>query len=253
MQIGLDASISLREQIKGVTVDAGRRMEELPKLVLLTKYAAATKIFSASLRLLDSGHHEGATVLFRTLYELSLQASYIAQDPIPLAQKYAYFGPVSQYRRAEIFMESKDKILKDVVSESTPNMDELKQLHDLHGVDYPKNRPWHGLTNAELARKLGVEWVRDYLVMYWFQSNIAHTNPLSANSFITIGDQITLHDGPEPWDGTLGPWRATHNLLMIYNAVAIVVELEFDAITYLMRLKETVESIDAAKVENKQR
>lgn len=232
-QIGLNLGqgvIARLEDVRGVD-----REELVYKGAMLFFFLKSYKTFQAIDSLWKAGFSEDALILTRTIFELSLQARYMAQDPKPKARLFAEYDPVARYRYytrlKEFAQESGDAYLSAGLERLSPELlEELKGDHERVGHNYPrKHQNWWGNTIRWLAEHLGVETHARYIGAYWMQSQLTHSGVASVKQYLTEhGGGLQMHYSPAPSDKIFCPQEATLYFLDVVRHSPEALNLKLD-------------------------
>jgi len=218
-QVGTDFGEKIVANVKQIS---GTIDDVLYKEAMFTIFLKAYKTYQAIITLWKAGFPEDAFVLARTLFELSLQARYLAEDPKAHGRLYAGHDPVMRYR---LYLDCKKAGIQDVVTgieSHATKLAELKKYYDSLKKDYPEHKGWWGHSIRWLARHLGSEMEKRYVITYWMQSNLVH-------SAVTVGTEYLQEEEtghlmaywyPSLSDDVKYPMEATRYFLDIAGHVA---------------------------------
>jgi len=184
-------------------------------------FCKAYKSYQAIRVLWKEGFVEDAFILTRTIFELALQARYMREDPKPRARLFAEHDPVMRYRYYLRLKKLGNAKLVQRIESNTEGLEELKQNYDRLQAKYPENKGWWGKSIASLAKHLGKEMETRYAMIYWIQSNLAHSGSTSVKEYINEEQGgLKAKCYPSPSNTAMIPQEATLFFLDIVELTA---------------------------------
>lgn len=147
--------------------------------------AKAFKTYEAIHLLSAAGYFQDAAVLTRTVFEITLQSSWMALDPIKRGDLFAKHDPVDRY-----YLYQKLSKYPDLVEGIEKRQEELARLQavfDELSEAFQKGKGWWGNDLRWLARELGME--KAYLRVYPLYSPLVHSTSTSVKYYLTQDDQ----------------------------------------------------------------
>jgi len=171
--------LALADEVTERTVALGS-MYQQAALFLFTK---SHKTFKAICLLCESNFIEDAGILLRSIFEILVNARYIAERPKERARLYLEYDYIMKKKAFDISDKRKWRAddIKDILSE-------YNRVKD----NYPDKWHWAGdsMTISKMAQEVGLS--KHYETHYWVLSNLAHTTPRAAVSYLRVTEQGLL-------------------------------------------------------------
>jgi len=207
-RIGID----LAEKVvaKATSLVASDEEELVYKGCMFFFFCKAYKSFQAVRLLFKEGFPEDPFMLARTIFELSLQAQYMKEDPKPRARLFTEHDAVMRYRYYLRLKKLGDTTLVPGIESREQELMDLKQHHDRLKDKYPEGKGWWGNSIAWLARHLGKNMKTRYNAIYWMQSNLVHSTAASVKDYLSdheVGMKVNCY--PAPSFDSIAPQEAT--------------------------------------------
>lgn len=197
------------------------RMYKGATLFFLTK---AFKSYKAVHLLCSAGFFQDAAVLSRTIFEIYLQMSYMAGNPVERAPLFIKHDLVGRY-----FLYLKLKKYPNLVSDIEKRKENLEQLtiqfKELED-QYRKGQGWWGSDLRWLAERIesdDEEAEKSYLRLYPLYSDLVHSTSSSVKYYIfTTAGRSAIDSGPSACGEKLAafPMATSSVLLTGYYAAA---------------------------------
>ena len=227
-QIGIGLAENFISKAKSISASDEEEMNY--KRVMLFFFGKAYKSYQAMKILAQEGFREDALVISRTIFELSLQAQYLNEDPKTLARLFVEHDPVVRY---SWYKRLKQMGLTDLVNDiesRQQELQELKQAHDNLSSNYPKPDKWWGKSIWWLADHLGDQMRKRYATVYWELSNYVHTGITSAKEYIDMKDgKFKLNCYPSKLEKNKIFFEATIYFMNIIRQVAEALKVDLEA------------------------
>lgn len=190
---------------------------DLPTLVANTSFIYAFNAYKAISLLLPELYHESGAVVFRQLWEVSLNLHWIGVDPEPRAQDFCNFTTIECRK---VIQKSGDPApLKDF-DNTTKRFQSSFRYQDRRG----RNRT-HGnfaTTNIhDRATELGDPWDREYELVYYLTSMHAHGAP----GAVLHGMFRAQYPDPETRENNSASLVAILSIRLMIRNVALLVRL----------------------------
>lgn len=218
-RIGVDLAEKLVAEARFLT--ASDEEEFAYKGAMHYFFCKAYKSYQAICLLWREGFAEDAFILARTIFELALQARYMKEEPKPRARLFAEHDPVMRYRYYLKLKKLGDSVLIQGIESRPQELSELKQHHDRLKAQYPERKGWWGESIEWLAKHLGDEMEKRYAMIYWMQSNLAHSGSTSVKEYMNEeqgGLKVKCY--PLPPNNAMIPQEATLFFLDIMELTA---------------------------------
>ena len=115
------------------------------------------------------------------------------------------------------------------VFESRDDFAEIERQHHLRDATTPSW--WFGKSLRSLAIKLGPPFDKEYLVGYWWQSNLVHSSVTSMQHYVTDSLELNCRAGnTEPeWDLKIAPKSATMYFISIVEEISEALSIDVRA------------------------
>jgi hypothetical protein len=198
--------------------------ERAYKAATLFFLAKAFKSYQAVHLLCSAGFFQDGAVLSRTIFEIFLQVSYMAGNPVERAPLFIKHDLVGRY-----FLYLKLKKYPDLVSDIEKRKENLEQLatqfKELED-QYHKGKGWWGNDLRWLAERVESddnEAEKNYLRLYPLYSDLVHSTSSSVKHYIfTIAGRSTVDSAPSTCGEKLAafPMATSSALLTGYYAAA---------------------------------
>ncbi len=212
---------------KADCLSASDNEEFVYKASMFFFFCKAYKSYQAIRLLFREGFPEDAFILARSIFEISLQAQYMKEDPKPRARLFAEHDPVMRYRYYEKLKKLGDTLLVPAIEGRKEELSELKQHYDRLKGNYPESRGWWGNSLAWLAKHLGRNMEIRYAAIYWMQSNLSHSGAPSVKDYMDeqkTGLKVNCY--PSRSRDVMVPQEATLFFLSIAQLTAEALELD---------------------------
>lgn len=207
-QIGINLAEKVVTNVKAVT--ASDVEEFVYKGAMFFFFCKAYKSYQAIRVLWRKGFAEDACIIARTIFELSLQARYMNEDPKPRARLFVEHDPVARYRYYLKLKRSSDTTFVPAIEGRKQELLKLQQCHDKLKAKYPESKGWWGQSIAWLAKHLGKNTETRYATIYWIQSNLVHSGAPSAKEYMRkVQDGLKINCYPAPSNEVMVPLEAT--------------------------------------------
>ena len=190
-------------------------------------FCKAYKSYQGARLLFREGFPKDAFVLARTIFEISLQAQYMQEDPKPRARLFVEHDPVARYRYYEQLKKIGDTSLAPAIEIRKEELVALKEHHDRLQGRYPKGKGWWGNSIAWLAKHLGKNMEMRYAAIYWMQSNLVHTGAASIKDYLDEQkDGLKVNCYAASSNDVMGPQEATLFFLNITRLTSEALALD---------------------------
>ena len=196
--------------------------------IMLFFFCKSYKTYQAIAVLWRAGFYEDAPLLTRTLFEIWMQAAYIGKSPKERAREFQEHDPVRMYR-AYLALKKHGEHSLTAVFESRHDFAEIERQHYLR--DATSHSWWFGRSLHSLANKLGFPFDKEYLVGYWWQSNLVHSSVTSMQHYATDSLELNCHPGNrEPGlDVKIAPKSATAYFISITQVISEALHIDMRA------------------------
>ena len=196
--------------------------------IMLFFFCKSYKTYQAIAVLWRAGFYEDAPLLTRTLFEIWMQAAYIGKSPKERAREFQEHDPVRMYR-AYLALKKHGEHSLTAVFESRHDFAEIERQHYLR--DATSHSWWFGRSLHSLANKLGFPFDKEYLVGYWWQSNLVHSSVTSMQHYATDSLELNCHPGNrEPGlDVKIAPKSATAYFISITQEISEALHIDMRA------------------------
>lgn len=176
------------------------------RMTMFFFFCKAFKTYQAIMRLWFSGFQEDAFALGRTLFEIYLQAEYIAVNP---GERVKLFIEHDAYSRYLQYLEIKEKEPKwaEAFAKREGELVELEKEYERVKSQFSKHRPWWRKSVKWLADEVGKSASaapRYYLGFYGEQSALVHTGVTSMKAYFKeSGEALAVNCMPSKVAGGL--------------------------------------------------
>ncbi len=229
LKIGLEFSNKIDTKIPAGIAENESSPE---KEAFLFFYFKVRKTYKAIVLLWNQGYPEDAFVLTRTLFEISLQARYILQDPQSRSERFIRFDPVRRWRHFEKLRKSGDKNFLQELTKNPKMLEKLKHNHDesMKNFCYPEtSQNWWGKSIEWLAKHLGNGTDPIYFGLYPIQSGHVHSDIRSSKAYLKIdGGNLVFNDSSNLGNSIVVPMEATRNLIIVASCFVNIFDLKLD-------------------------
>lgn len=189
----------LRATIEPV-LDEHPEPEGLKQAFLLYALAKSHKTQAAILLLSEKGFCQDAGILTRSMFELSITASYITQDEtgkiVERFFDYDWIMRANMYDSVSKDAIYKEKInkkdsAKEIIEEVLTKAEEIRKKYpDMTDIR------WSNKSFKKIARKVGR--LDAYKTAYSLQCNLSHPNPRNINDYFTESEgRLEVNSGPD--------------------------------------------------------
>ena len=161
--------------------------------LLLYAIAKSTKTIEAIKVLCEKGMGEDATILCRSLLELTVIVEYILQDETDqLVKRYFSFDWIQRRKMMKILEQSTEA---KKISEETMIVEEIKREAGEADKEFEYNYGWSSESIGKMFTAVGKNKIYD--TVYNIQCSFCHSNPRTMNDYIKIeNNQLVLQSGP---------------------------------------------------------
>lgn len=173
--------------------------DHLFKSIVFFMAGKALKTHLAIEHLLESGCHEDAAILLRSVLESLINLSYIAQDPLKRSRRYIDYNFVESHllHRNTKQLPGKKRFLS---LDNYP--DEIRKIKDEYNnfkKKYGEGGTWSGLTNFKMVKKINDDdLIKLYLTFYSYYSQYVHSSPGALLNYIKENDnELNLQLSPQ--------------------------------------------------------
>jgi hypothetical protein len=146
---------------------------DVATFVSMISFVYAFNTYKALGLLLPHFYHESGAVVFRQLWEVSLNLHWIERDPLPRAQDFCNFT-VMEYRK--LIQKSGDPSPLQDFDDATSAFQARFRYRDRKGRDQ-KHSVFATKSTHDRADELGDPWKREYELVYHLASLHAHGAP----------------------------------------------------------------------------
>jgi hypothetical protein len=161
-------------------------------------------------------------LLTRTLFEIWMQAAYMREKPRERAREFLEHDPIRQYRG---YKELK-KIGADAQAKAFEDRLDFAEIQRQF-FERDVTTPWHwwGKSIKALAKQLGRPFDKEYVIGYWWQSNVVHSSVTAMQHYVLHAEgqvKLNCHPGdkdPE-LDIKLAPRGATMMMISIIEEIS---------------------------------
>ncbi len=202
--------------------------------------AKSFKSYQAIYTLCSSGFFQDAAVLHRTVFEIFLQALYMAEDPRPRAKlfmKHDVAGRFFRYLKLSKYPE-----LVDAIEKRQDELEKLELQFKEVEEEYKRNKGWWGADLRWLAGQLPSDnnaAEKNYLKLYPLYSDLIHSTSTSVKYYIFDEDGFEADYEPSRRGAKLAAFPlATACVLLTAHVAAAVWELAEDAPRLVALAKE---------------
>jgi hypothetical protein len=237
-EIGTNLAENVLSELKSLRVKDPE--ERIYKSVLLFFFCKAYKTFKAFELLWGHGFVEDAQILCRTLFEITLQARYISQDPPLRCRLFLDHHKVKQFRT---YLKKKEADLSQYPDfttaaiqswinsfESLPSFTDYKDFYNLNEKKFPQNKRWWGERIPWLARQCSPEMQLYYDWVYDYQSELVHTGLMASAHYLegTDGTENVLKVScyPIPSSNRRPVELATQMMVSVVRDIATPLDLK---------------------------
>jgi len=187
--------------------------------IMLFFFCKSYKTYQAIAALWREDFYEDAWILTRTLFEIWMQAAYVVERPRERARQFQKHDPVRMYR-AYLALKKHGEDKLTAVFESRDDFAEIEREHHLRDATAPSW--WFGKSLRSLANKLGPPFDKEYLIGYWWQSNLVHSSVTSMQHYVPDSPELSCRAGnTEPTlDVKIAPKCATMYFISIVEEIS---------------------------------
>jgi hypothetical protein len=239
-KLGADVAERFLAQKPGTNLSLGD--DATLEAILLFFFCKSYKTYQAIAALWRAGFYEDASLLTRTLFEIWMQAAYISERPRERARQFQEHDPVRMYW-AYLALKKHGEDELTAAFESRADFAEIRSQYDLRGAT--KKNFWFGRSLSSLAKELGPPFDKEYLVGYWWQSNLVPSAVTSMQHYVTDSLELNCRAGDtEPeLDLKIAPKSAT--IYLIYITEKISDGLSIDVRADIQLAKTRFQALDA--------
>ena len=229
LKVGLEISNKIDTKIPAGIAENESSLE---KWIFLFFYFKARKTYKAIVLLWNQGYPEDAFILTRTLFEISLQARYISEDPQSRSEQFIRFDPVRRWRHFEKLRKSGVENFLQEMEKKPEMLQQLKHDHDesMKKFCYPKNsQNWWGESLEWLAKHLGNGTDPIYFGLYPIQSGHVHSDIRSSKAYLKLyGGNFVFNDSSDLGNNIVIPMEATRNLIIVASYFVNIFDLKLE-------------------------
>lgn len=162
-------------------------------LYFLTKFH---KSLLALRMLVVSGFDEDASIILRTLVEMTITLGYISKEPEQRTVRYTEYEYILQYKLLGVM----DKHYPEAVVDKERRK-QIEQDYQLHKHKFDRKDQWSDKTIAKMAEELNMTFWYD--AVYKLDSGYVHSNISATRGFMLEGDDgLLLAVGPQAFNAT---------------------------------------------------
>jgi Family of unknown function (DUF5677) len=198
-------SLSIAEQFFSIGMKAAEKLiEQIPIFyarddnefahegAMMCFFAKGYKSYQAIRALWKQGFPEDAVTLSRSLFELTLQASWVHRSRPPRARQFLEHERVAQYLHYERLKKmGNDPDLVGALEKRKDDLDRLKADFNRLKSTYAKGKKgkgfhehwWNGRI-VNLVEWLGPDWQKQYNRLYWMMSGYVHSDAHSYSAYL---------------------------------------------------------------------
>jgi hypothetical protein len=198
--------------------------------IMLFFFCKSYKTYQAIAVLWHAGFYEDAWLLTRTLFEIWMQAAYLRKEPRERARQFQKHDPIRMYRAYLKLKEHGENKLA-VAFEARADFAEIQSQYDHSGTTKQRQNNWFGKSISSLARELGPDFKKHYLVDYWWQSNLVHSAGTSMQHYVTDSLELDCRPGKtEPGlDAKIAPKSATAYFISSTEEISEALSIDLQA------------------------
>jgi len=226
-ELGTDLAERFLAQKPGTNLSPGADVTF--EAAMLFFFCKSYKTYQAIAVLWRAGFYEDAWLLTRTLFEIWMQAAYLGEKPGKRARQFQEHDPIRMYR-AYLKLKAYGENELTVAFESRADFAEIKSQHHLRHKTAPPW--WFGKSLHSLANTLGPPFDKEYLVAYWWQSNLVHSGVTSMQHYVTESLELNCRPGDTKaaLDVKLAPKGATMYFISITEEIseALSIDMQVD-------------------------
>jgi hypothetical protein len=192
---------------------------------MLFFFCKSYKTYQAIAVLWRAGFYEDAWLLTRTLFEIWMQAAYLRKEPRERARQLQKHDPIRMYR-AYLALKKHGESKLTAAFKSRDDFEEIERQHHLRDATAPLW--WFGKSLHSLANKLGPPFDKEYLIGYWWQSNLMHSSVTSMQHYMTGSLELNCRAGnSEPeLDLKIAPKSATMYFISITEEISEALSID---------------------------
>jgi hypothetical protein len=222
-KLGTDLAERFLAQKPGANLSLGE--DATLEAILLFFFCKSYKTYQAIAALWRAGFYEDASLLTRTLFEIWMQAAYIGERPREGALQFQEHDPVHMYR-AYLALKKHGESKLTAAFKSRDDFEEIERQHHLRDATAPLW--WFGKSLHSLANKLGPPFDKEYLIGYWWQSNLMHSSVTSMQHYMTGSLELNCRAGnSEPeLDLKIAPKSATMYFISITEEISEALSID---------------------------
>jgi hypothetical protein len=192
-QIGIDLAEKIIEKAPNLSGD----VDEVLYQAVMHYYffGKAYKTLQAVRLLCKNGYGQDAEILSRSIYELALQASYMAQDPKNRARLWINHDRVVRYNFYKGLKKSGNIDTAEKIESEKAKFAELERCYHKYRSDYrPSENCWWGNTIKWLAEQVSKEISYWHGAIYPMQSDLVHSGVASVNRYLSGNEHCATMD-----------------------------------------------------------
>jgi hypothetical protein len=154
-----------------------------------------------------------------------MQAAYLRKEPRERARQLQEHDPIRMYR-AYLALKKHGESKLTAAFKSRDDFEEIERQHHLRDATAPLW--WFGKSLHSLANKLGPPFDKEYLIGYWWQSNLMHSSVTSMQHYMTGSLELNCRAGnSEPeLDLKIAPKSATMYFISITEEISEALSID---------------------------
>ena len=198
--------------------------------IMLFFFCKSYKTYQAIATLWCAGFYEDAWLITRTLFEIWMQAAYMREKPRDRAQQFQKHAPIRMYR-AYLALKKHGEHEPIAAFENWADFAEIQSQYAHSGRTEQQQNNWFGKSISFLADELGPNFKKQYLVEYWWQSNLVHSAETSMQPYVTDSLELNCRPGnTEPeLDVKIAPRIATKYFISITEEISEALSIDVRA------------------------
>ena len=223
-QVGID----LAEKIIAKTQEISGSVDEVRyKHIMQYFFSKSYKTFQAVQLLCEKGYEQDASILSRTIYEIVLQACFMAQNPEERVRLWKNHHAILRYRKYLKLKEAGDQKTVKAIESREPEFTKLKTFYDEHKQEYSRKDNWWGDTIKWLSQQFGDGISLWYNTVYPMESDLVHSGATAINQYISKDEEcLTVDCYPTSQISAKVPVNATMYFLDVMKPVVEAFNLD---------------------------